>query len=81
MKVRLLRIPQIIKYLDNQMGEARRTSPNNQEEVMNINIDHIEFIMQDTERQLNLDKVANIDWYEVSEEKIGRIVAILMEED
>jgi len=61
------------------MGEARRTSPNNQEEVMNINIDHIEFIMQDTERQLNLDKVANIDWYEVSEEKIGRIVAILME--
>jgi len=46
---------------------------------MNINIDHIEFIMQDTERQLNLDKVANIDWYEVSEEKIGRIVAILME--
>jgi len=47
---------------------------------MNINIDHIEFIMQDNERQLNLEEVINTDWNKVSEEKISRIVAILLEE-
>jgi len=48
---------------------------------MNINIDHIEFIMQDTERQLNLEKANNTDWQEISNEKLSRIVAILLEEE
>ena len=46
---------------------------------MNINIDHIEFMMQDNERQLNLEEVTSTDWYKVSEEKISRIVEILVE--
>ena len=48
---------------------------------MTIDINHIEFMMQDTERQLNLEEVISTDWHEVNEEKISRIVAILQEED